>query len=149
MPEFILTQAEADALLAMDKYRADDTLRDFPELGGYLSVELISEDKRERFLLDIQRGRIDLSKVTYQNRAHRTIILARLDIAGPPHRNPDGVEIECPHLHLYREGSADKWAAPIDPAVFPNTADLWATLERFMDFCHVVDRPNIQRGLFV
>lgn len=149
MAEIVLTQAEADALLAMDKYKVGDTAHDYPAIGGYLSVELVSQDKRERFLLDIQRGRIDLSKVTYHNRAHRTIILARLDIAGPPHRNPDGQEVGCPHLHLYREGFADKWATPIDASVFRNTGDLWQTLEQFMDFCHVVDRPNIQRGLFV
>lgn len=149
MAEIVLTQVEADALLALDKSKVDDSAHDYPAVGGYLSLELHSQDKRERFLLDIQRGRIDLSKVTYQNRAHRTIILARLDIAGPPHRNPDGQEVDCPHLHLYREGFADKWAAPIDATVFTDTANLWQTLEQFMDFCNVVDRPNIQRGLFV
>ncbi|HQU19265.1 MAG TPA: hypothetical protein PLA92_09490 [Fimbriimonadaceae bacterium] len=80
MAEIVLTQGEADALLQMEKYKVDDRAHDYPALGGYLSVELHSADRRERFLLDIQRGRIDLAKVTYQNRAHRTIILARLDL---------------------------------------------------------------------
>lgn len=70
-------------------------------------------------------------------------------LAGPPHRNPDGQEIPCPHLHLYREGFADKWAQAIDPQVFQNPGDLWETLQDFMDFCRVVEPPNIQRGLFV
>ncbi|MFW9280162.1 DUF6978 family protein [Glaesserella parasuis] len=26
--------------------------------------------------------------------------MVRLDIEGPPHRNPDGEEIICPHIHL-------------------------------------------------
>jgi hypothetical protein len=36
----------------------------------------------------------------------------RLDLDGPPHRNPDDEEIPWPHLHVYREGYGDKWASP-------------------------------------
>jgi len=112
MAETTLTQIEADTLLAMEKHRTDDTAHTFPVLGGAIVVPLISANKRENFLLDVTRGRINLKKVTYQNRARTAVILARLDIAGPPHVNPDGQEIPCPHLHTYREGFGDKWAEP-------------------------------------
>jgi hypothetical protein len=76
-------------------------------------------------------------------------ILARLDFGGPPHRNPDGEEIPCPHLHLYREGYGDKWAVPIPVDRFPNVNDLWLTLQDFMDYCNVIEPPQIIRGVFV
>jgi hypothetical protein len=143
-----LTQAEADGLLAMEKIRADDLTREYPHLGGALTVPLISRDRAESFLLDVKRGRIDLAKVTHQNRARQVVILVRLDVGGPGHRNPDDSEISCPHLHLYREGFGDKWAFPVPAQSFPNLADLWETLQDFMRFCNITEPPQITRGLF-
>jgi hypothetical protein len=143
-----LLQAEADALIAMPKIKVSDDLYDYPGTGGSLVVPLTSQDKREEFLLDIYRGRIDLLKGTYQNRGRQIIVLVRIDFGGAPHRNPDGTELPCPHLHLYREGYGDKWAIPLPPDKFPNIGDLWVTLEDFMRFCNIVDRPEIVRGLF-
>lgn len=99
-------------------------------------------------MLDVTRGQIKLSKATYQNRARVAIILLRLDIDGPPHRNPDGEELPCPHLHIYREGFGDRWAvsAPVDR--YTNTLDLFATFEAFMQQCNITDLPPIQKGLF-
>jgi len=149
MAETTLTQAEADALLAMEKHRVDDTQHVFPILGGSIEIPLTSANKRETFLLDITRGRINLKKATYQNRVRTVVILARLDIDGPPHENPDGVEIPCPHLHTYREGYADKWAVPAPASVFSRTTDLWGSLEDFMAFCRITETPLIERDLFV
>ncbi len=69
MPDINLTQAEVDALIEMEKLRVDDTRWDYPGLGGSISVPLVSKDKRENFLLDVSRWRIDLLKGTYQNRS--------------------------------------------------------------------------------
>lgn len=143
-----LLQSEADALIALAKVKVSDDPHDYPGTGGSLTVPLMSQDKREEFILDIYRGRIDLLKGTYQNRARQVIVLVRIDFGGAPHRNPDGAEVPCPHLHLYREGFGDKWAQPLPVDKFPNVGDLWQTLEDFMDFCNVVDRPAIVRGLF-
>lgn len=143
-----LLQAEADALIALAKVKVSDELYDYPGTGGSIMVPLTSEDKREDFLLDIYRGRIDLLKGTYQNRAQQVIVLVRVDFGGAPHRNPDGSEVPCPHLHLYREGFGDKWAAPLPSEIFTNIDDLWQTLEDFMQFCNIVDRPSIVKGLF-
>lgn len=142
-----LIQAEADALLAMDKRRTDDAVCRFPDRGGSLVLPLISTDRREHFSLDLRRGRIRIDKATYQNRARSVVILARLDLGGPPHRNPDGAEIGSPHLHRYREGYGDKWAFPL-PADFSDPSDAWTTLQDFMRFCHIVEPPKIQRGVF-
>lgn len=148
MNESSLTQSEADALLALPKVKVDDEIHQFPGLGGKLIVELISKDKREHFLLNIYRGRIEISRGNYTTRARGTVILARLDFGGSPHRNPDGEEIDCPHLHLYREGFGHKWAFPIPPDLFENVEDPWQTLHDFMRFCAIEDPPQIVRGLF-
>ena len=147
MSDLSLTQAEADALIAMEKHNADEQEYDYPGLGGAIRIALISPDKRENFFLDISRGRIDLKKGTYQNRARQIIILARLDFGGPPHRNPDDVEIPCPHLHIYHEGFGDKWAMPVPMDKFKNTGDPWVALDDFMRFCNITRQPNIRRGL--
>lgn len=143
-----LSQSEADALIAMAKVKVSDDLYDYPGTGGSLVVPLTSQDKREEFIIDIYRGRIDLLKGTYQNRARQVIVLVRVDFGGAPHRNPNGEEVPCPHLHLYREGFGDKWAMPLPVDKFPNIDDLWQTLEDFMTFCNVVVPPAIERGLF-
>lgn len=148
MAEIDLTQDEADALIGMPKVKVSDAPVDYPAAGGSLVIPLSSVDKREQFLLDIHRGRIDLVKGTYQSRARQIVVLVRLDFGGAPHRNPDDQEVPCPHLHVYREGYGDKWASPVPPDRFPNTNDPWRTLEHFMSFCNVVDTPIINRGLF-
>lgn len=148
MADMNITQAEADALIAMEKHRANEERSDFPMGGQSIVVPLQSADRREQFLLDLSRGRIDLFKVKMQNRGRQVVVLVRLDLGGPPHRNPDDEEIAAPHLHVYREGYGDKWAIPVPAERFRNVADLWATLEDFLRYCNVTQPPNIERGLF-
>ena len=148
MPDINLMQAEADALIAMEKHRFDETRWDYPGLGGTIIIPLISQNKRENFLLDVSRSRIDLLKGTYQNRARQTVILVRLDFGGQPHRNPDDTEIPSPHLHIYREGYGDKWAMTVPSDRFANITDRWQALEDFMRFCNITVTPIIERGLF-
>ena len=105
-----ILQSQADSLLAMSKVKVDDSRWQFPDPGSSLIIPLVSIDQRESFTLDIRRGRINLTKGTFQNRYRQVVILARLDFGGPPHRNPDGTEIGSNHLHIYREGFGDKWA---------------------------------------
>lgn len=143
-----ITQAEADALIAMEKHRADELTRDFPMLGGCLSIPLLSADKRESFTLDVRRGRIDLLKGTYQNRGRQVVVLVRLDVGGQPHRNPDEQEVPAPHLHIYREGYGDKWATPLPSGAFADVTDLFQTMREFMDYCNITQQPIIDRGLF-
>jgi hypothetical protein len=148
LTEIVLTQAEADALLLLEKHRLDETEHEFPGLGGAVRVPLQSPDRRESFTLDVTISQINFAKGTYQNRARGVVILARLDFNGPPHRNPDDEDIPCPHLHLYREGYADKWAFPIPLDRFRNLDNRWNTLWDFMRFVNIARPPHFSRGLF-
>lgn len=143
-----LTQGEADRLLGIEKHAAKDDVVHYPRPGDRVNVPLISVDRREEFLLDIYRGRVNLGKGTYQNRARVVIVLARLDFGGAPHTNPDGDRIGVPHLHVYREGFADKWAYPLPDGQFSDPDDWWALLEDFMTYCNITPPPNIPRPLF-
>lgn len=147
MADIDLTQEEADALIAMPKNRTNEDIVFFPGQGSSVTIPLISDDKRENFLLDLRRGRIDLLKATYQNRARQTVVLVRLDLGGAPHRNPDGEEIACPHLHIYQEGYGTKWAQPVPLDKFSNAGDLWQALQDFMGYCNITKPPNIQKGI--
>lgn len=148
MADINLTQDEADKLMAMEKCPVDQKDWSFPNPGESVAIPLTSRDKRENFMLDVTRAQIKLTKATYQNRARAAIILMRLDLDGPPHRNPDGEEIPCPHLHIYREGYGDKWASTAPVAIYKNTQDLFSTFEAFMQHCNITDPPKIQEGLF-
>lgn len=144
MPEYSLPQAAADALIASRKRRVDVREWDYPDLGGAATIPLLSVDRRERFILDLRRSRIDYAKGTYQNRGRQVVVLVRLDFGGRPHRNPDGNRVESPHLHLYREGYGAKWAFPVPGDRFRDVGDPRQTLEDFMDYCNIVDPPYIR-----
>jgi hypothetical protein len=143
-----LTQVEADALFAIEKYRVDEERWRLPDMGGFLIVPLVSIDGAEAFYLDISRSQFNLAKGKIQNRVRKTIVLARIDFGGAPHRNPDDEEIACPHIHLYREGFGDRWASPILPEIFTQPTDHWQTLVDFMVFCNITRPPKFDRGLF-
>ena len=85
----MLTQAEADFLIRMQKSFAEPVTISLPA-GADLTHELIGSDKKEKFLLDLSRGTIRLSKVKFQTRGRAVIVLVRLDLDGSPHTNPDG-----------------------------------------------------------
>src|SRR5947209_3811157 len=104
-----LTQAEADALLQMPKEFSETDPLDFPRTQALAYVRVLrSLDRREEFLFDFERGRRIRARLKYQTRARRVVILARLDLDGPAHRNPPnspylpGQRLLCPHFHQYR-----------------------------------------------
>lgn len=154
------TQSEADALIDLQKKRAEKKVYNFPLPGEILIIPITSMDERESFLIDINRGSIRLTKCTYQERYQRIIILVRLDVDGPSHPNPEvmnvplpylepynGQTISCPHLHLYVEGFMDKWAIPSPSEKFPRTEGICATLGDFFRYCNVIEPPSVQRTL--
>ena len=99
----VLTQKEADALLKMEKVRISHMTETFPKPGEKpITFDLKARQGSEKFLLDITRGRIKSCQCTHQHRVRTIIILARLDIEGPEHRNPNLEWVHCPHIHLYR-----------------------------------------------
>jgi MoaA/NifB/PqqE/SkfB family radical SAM enzyme len=143
----MLTQIRAQELMALQKYCVDSSPIPFPPAGTATRIELKSNDHRVDFLVDVNRkGRIRLSKCTFQERYAVVEILLRLDVDGPPHENPDGDLIPCPHLHIYREGFGTKWAIAL-PQDFTNTTDLPKTLREFLEYCNVQKVPSVQRSL--
>ena len=143
----MLPQQKADQLIQMPKRLIDPTPIQFPIAGTSIQFEAKSQDGRDAFAFDVNRkGRIKLSKCTYQERYAVVETLVRLDVEGPPHENPDGTEVPCPHLHIYREGCGVKWAYPV-PSDFTNTTDLVRTLQDFLRYCKVEDIPPIQRSV--
>ncbi len=158
----MLTQSEADALFAMPKKPKTADPVAFPHAGGKLLSEFVSLDGRELFLLNITRASIAVSKCTYQKRARQVEILRRLDIDGSSHPNPtvetvplefltsyNGLEIPCPHVHIYVEGFGDKWAIPAPAELLNANNDLYTIMESFLRYCNVQEMPNIERGLFI
>ena len=147
MADIEISQDDADALIQMSKYRVNDDTWHFPGRGHSINIPLQSEDKRNDFLLDLWRGRLELNKITYQNRVHQMIILIRLDLTGKPHKNPDDEIITGPHIHIYKEGYADKWPYPLSSESFSDIADRWQTLKDFMKYCNIVQEPYIIAGI--
>ena len=143
-----MLQSEADRLLKLNKFSIDSEPHEFPDLGGNIQIPLQCRQRRESFILDISRKCIVLTS-KFQMRARQRIVLARLDF-GATHRNPDGAEVGTPHLHLYREGYADKYAYELTGklAFLKNPKDSWQSLTDFMQFCSIVKKPVITRGLF-
>ena len=148
MADIQISQDEANRLMALEKKAVDQQRWTFPGPADRIVVPLTSADKRENFMLDVTRYQIKLTKATFQNRARQTVILCRLDIDGAPHRNPDDVEIPCPHLHIYREGYGDRWAVPAPVDKFSATTNLFSTLYHFMQHCNITEPPRIEKGLF-
>lgn len=148
MAKLELSQAEADALLAMEKFSTSSTPVRLPGLGGRLELNFRDISHQEDFAINFTRSSILLEKRNHHLRGRRVIGLARLDLDGPPHRNPDGVEVGPRHLHYYREGYGLKFAREVPDELFRDLSDSLMTLEDFMSYCCVTTPPVIDRELF-
>lgn len=143
-----LSQAEADALIAMEKHRVSEEVSLYPEQGSKLKIPMQSPDHRERFFLAVNRTSIVVENRNYLTLGRQVVVLVRLDLS-KPHTNPDGQFIPAPHLHRYTEGCGDKWAQPVSTDFFPNLADPWLVLVKdFMRYCNITQPPKIERGLW-
>ncbi len=142
----MLTQTEADSLIVMRKSLATPgTIVMPPGIDG--THDLIGADPRERFLLDIWRGALRLSKLKFQTRARAIVVLIRVDIGGAPHTNPDGQSIGGTHIHRYREGYEDRWAEVLEPTEFSDPSDIAQAFGDFCRICNIAPVPSFQRGL--
>jgi len=140
----MLSQSEIDYLLQILKEitgRKDFT---FPGPSEHKTIDLVSQDKKEKFIVDINRkGKIKLTKCTFQNRYQVGTILLRLEIDGRPHTNPDGKVIPCPHIHIAKENYGIAWAYPLPQELFTNVEDLVLTLIQFLEYCKVTNVGDI------
>jgi len=142
----MLTQTEADALIQMPKRFISSVSVKLPP-GADHTYDLVGTNPSEKFLLDLRRSRIRLTKLRYQSRARVIIVLVRLCLNGPQHPNPDGERVGGTHFHIYREEYADKWAYALDPAQFSNPSDMWRTLIDFCGYCQISPLPAIEPEL--
>jgi hypothetical protein len=141
----MLTDADVKRLIALAKHFVEASQIDFPGFGESLEREVTSDVGHEDFVIDVnRRGKTKQTKCTYQKRYAVTDIIFRLDIDGPPHTNPNGEFVPCPHLHIYREGFADKWAFPVTASLFSDTTKLVKTFREFLSMCNIHDLPEIQ-----
>jgi len=141
----MLTQVEADGILVMAKtFRSSRTIS--LHVGARSAHDLDPVDRLDlpqNLLLDVHRASIRLTKLKLQHRGAGIIVLARLDIDGPGHTNPDGVDISGTHLHLFREGFEDKWAEEIDKTEWTDLTDMVTTVQDFCGRFHISNVPPI------
>ena len=140
----MLTQGEADQFMQMAKHFLRPPASISIPAGVDETHELASLDDRERFLLDIWRGTLRLTKLKFQNRVRTVVVLVRLDVDGAPHTNPDGQTLSGTHLHLFREGYDDRWAYAVDPKTFTLLSDPGTTFQEFCTFCKIESPPPVQ-----
>lgn len=152
-----LSQNEADQLFQMQKEFVDASPLEFT-LTTTMDYDrfLRSSDKREEFILTLERGIRKRLRLKFQTRARKIIVLARLDLHGPPHKNPPEAPykpdqwLNETHLHLYREGFEDRIAYEMTDApgwtIGQDVNDL-QMLEGFFRYCGITDWPQIQMGL--
>jgi hypothetical protein len=137
MADVILTQAEADALIAMEKHRVNEDRSDFPMGGESVVLPLQSADKREQFLVDLGRGRIFEEGQNAEPRAPGCRVGEARSRWCAPSEPGRGGNPGSPSSPLPR-GFGDKWAVAVPRDRFRKIADVWTTLEDFMRFCNIM-----------
>jgi hypothetical protein len=140
----MLTQAEADRFMQMAKRFVRPPSSISLPVGVDETYDLAAVDDREKFLLDVWRGTLRLTKLKFQNRVRTVAVLVRLDIDGAPHTNPDGQRLSGTHMHLFKEGYDDRWAYPVDPRSFTLLSDPSTTFLEFCAFCKIESPPPVQ-----
>jgi len=160
-----LSPQEVLRLINMEKICVGDHIHSTGERA--FTIDITSENGRESFQLDYHRGNIEL-KYTMQTRYKVAYNLLRFDIGSSKrHTNPTeeitldpsdpfyGVHEKCigrvfetkePHVHIYREGFADKWAYPPE-TMFSDMRNVSSTFNEFMDMCNITKRPYIYNGM--
>ena len=101
------------------------------------------EGEGEGLRLIVSQSRRNPNHAKYQLMADNSIVLVRFEIEGPPHTNPDGQVVPCPHLHRFCEESPDAWAEPAS-GMFGDPKDLVACLAAFLAYCNIVQAPPIR-----
>mgnify|MGYP004508961955 FL=1 len=133
---FRLTTEEAIKLIEIMKERVRDSLLQFPNRGEKLEFDVIGKDDGTKFIVNINRGTVDINKCTYQGRTFiNSIPLMRLDITNSIHVNSDGTKIVGNHIHIYNENTEMRDAIPFDI----EDADLYNVCLRFFEKFNIMD----------
>lgn len=145
----MITQEEFELLHQIEKYLdIGEVGIEWPKKGKNLAVPCYSKDNRESFEITINRGKIEVRKINYQQLySQDKSILFRIDNIGPRHQNPDGNYIDCPHIHIYKEGYGDKWAYSLNEIIGIVTENPIELFEAFLKYINVTDTPHIEYQL--
>ena len=123
----LLTQSEADELLALPKLSALKVV--FTWLKNTRQEEVFVElaGKERKFVLNLKRNPFEIR--LHLRTKGGNVGLARIDNAAQ-HMNPDGNVLLGSHLHWYREGFGLAWAESID---WYDTTRPLDTLAKFLE----------------
>ncbi|MEP6645985.1 MAG: hypothetical protein ABJC12_02760 [Saprospiraceae bacterium] len=143
-----ITQTECDHLLGLEK-EFEDRISPIPLGPSPIRWTRIinSTQSHDTFLLDFNRGSIEVRRYTFNKRFRQTIILLRYDNEGR-HTNPDGVHFSGPHVYLYREGYNDKFAYPPSTIGIGNNDDMDVVLKKILLYCNVVKSPGVESPMY-
>lgn len=119
------------------------------------------------YLIDINRKRCIITRITFQNRVETSVVLLRLDIDTKPHRNPDGEIIGRTHLHIYQENYETAWAYELEDARIQeflpdfnpepilqaiqqdiNGTNKVPMFDEFSNVCRFIEHPTIYSNMF-
>ena len=118
-----------------------------PKAGEQMSINLESVfSKKDSFTIFFNRkGRINPNRYSILLRYLKDTVLLRLDVDGPPHGNPDGTKLPCPHFHIWTDGPKNgyAWAYEV-PAIFVDTEDHLMTFIQFLQYCNVNNIDSIE-----
>lgn len=146
----MLTQFEFEMIMDMLKRLKSKKTFAFPAPGDELKLNVESITTNDKFIIDINRkGQIKLKRCTYQTRYQKSIVLLRIDLDGPPHTNPDLEKIDCPHIHIYKEGYETRWAYPLKDVIIADPKDLVEVLIKFLEYNKINNIPKIEEQMFL
>lgn len=134
-----LTTEEAIKLIDILKERVSDATLKFPKIGDKVEFEVQAVKDGKKFIVNINRGKIDIKKCTYQGRIYiNSIALLRLDVTNSFHINPDGTKIQGPHLHIYNEENEMREAIQFDI----KSADLYDYCLKFFRKFNILEESS-------
>ena len=122
----------------------------YPLSGEKKEFVVKSVTTKDSFFFNCERsGKIELK---FKNQLRqRDFLLARLDINGPHHTNPDGVTLSRNHIHIYKEGYGHDrlpWAYEFSE-IFGDDVDLdnpMGLFDLFCDYCNI-ELPSMLQGV--
>lgn len=138
----LLTQTEADKLIAMLKHTVEKQIL-FPSQKGGVMFDVVGERRGDEFIINIDRKGKMAEKCTYQGRVKQSHqVLMRLDIdPNGKHTNPepDGSVVCGNHLHIYNEEYDMRYAIPFDI----ENKDLYELCYTFFEKFHITEPPTV------
>lgn len=135
-----LSQAEAERLINMLKRSAKDAIV-FPQKGCLREFNVIGDTKKDIFIVNIYRGKINVSKCNFGGRLRNTgqmLLELHLNETGV-HQNPDGTKVKGSHMHIYSEEHGRSVAIEFNL----ESENLVDNCIRFMERFNIIKMPNI------